>query len=104
MTSPPVEEGAERKDWSHLSGDTAKVASAFFGHVARILNAFSCILIDLNPLYGGAKAPLVTLPTPSSLSPIRRKVNTTDLFIKPFNLDFSIFHFILYFEMILVSL
>ena len=86
MITPFVEDGTERKDWCHLSSDTAKVATAFFSHIARILNAFSCILIDLNPLCGGSKAPLVTLPSPSSLSPIRRKVSTNDLFFNLFSL------------------
>ena len=51
------------------------MAANLLSHVSKILNAFCCILEDINPLSNPIKPPLVALPTPSALSPIRRKVS-----------------------------
>ena len=63
----------EQKEWRFLNNKTAEMASCMLGHVCRVLNAFCCILEDLNPFSSQIKSPLVALPTPSALSPIRRK-------------------------------
>lgn len=63
-----------RKDDKESSSDGInQIASAFLLHICRILNAFSCVLEDLNPSSTSMKGPVVNLPSPSALSPIRRK-------------------------------
>lgn len=66
---------SDQKDWRFLNGPTVGMATSLLVHVSKTLNAFCCALEDVNPLSSSAKAPLVTLPGPSALSPIRRKVS-----------------------------
>lgn len=72
------EANSDQKEWRFLNNKTAEIASSMLGHVCRILNAFCCILEDLNPFSSQNKSPLVSLPTPSALSPIRRKSKAND--------------------------
>ncbi|EFX77022.1 hypothetical protein DAPPUDRAFT_106588 [Daphnia pulex] len=69
------------KDWRFLKGPSSNTASCLLGHATRILNAFCCVLDDVNPLLVSIKVPLVTLPNPSALSPIRRKLRSTESLI-----------------------
>lgn len=66
------------RDCLFLSSNLSTIASDMLCHISRILNGFCCIIEDINPLSQVPKAPLVTLPSPSSLSPIRRKTKSTD--------------------------
>ncbi|KAK4002443.1 hypothetical protein OUZ56_004272 [Daphnia magna] len=68
----------EDKEWHFLTGPLATIASHLLSHISRILNAFCCVLEDVNPLSVSIKAPLVTLPNPSALSPIRRKLRNSE--------------------------
>ena len=66
------------KDWRFLKVHSATAASCLLGHATLVLNAFCCVLEDVNPTLVSLKVPLVTLPTPSALSPIRRKLRSAD--------------------------
>ncbi|XP_057364436.1 huntingtin-like isoform X1 [Daphnia carinata] len=72
------ESETEDKEWHFLTGPLATTASYLLSHISRILNAFCCVLDDVNPLSVSIKAPLVTLPNPSALSPIRRKLRASE--------------------------
>lgn len=76
LNSPESE--TEAKEWHFLSGPLATIASHLLSHVSRVLNAFCCVLEDVNPLSVSIKTPLVTLPNPSALSPIRRKLRNSE--------------------------
>lgn len=65
-------------EWRFLTSNIATAATSLMNHVSRILNAFCCILEDVTPGSGSAKAPLVTLPSASALSPIRRKLKSAE--------------------------
>ena len=60
-------------EFKFLSAEARALVYNLLVHVMRISNAFCCVVEDLNPQASGLKNPLVTLPNPSSLSPIRRK-------------------------------
>jgi hypothetical protein len=60
-------------EFKFLSAEARTLVHNLLVHVMRIFNAFCCVIEDLNPQASGLKNPLVTLPNPSSLSPIRRK-------------------------------
>jgi hypothetical protein len=51
------------KDWRFLKVHSATAASCLLGHATRDLNAFCCVLEDVNPTLVSIKVPLVTLPT-----------------------------------------
>lgn len=76
LSEPQLEK--DFKDWRFLNGPSAATASSLLGHATRVLNAFCCVLDDVNPLLVSLKVPLVTLPNPSALSPIRRKLRSTE--------------------------
>ncbi|XP_046649350.1 huntingtin-like isoform X2 [Daphnia pulicaria] len=79
LNEPQLEK--DFKDWRFLKGPSSATASCLLGHATRILNAFCCVLDDVNPLLVSIKVPLVTLPNPSALSPIRRKLRSTESLI-----------------------
>lgn len=79
LSDPQLEK--EFKDWRFLKGPSSATASCLLGHATRILNAFCCVLDDVNPLLVSIKVPLVTLPNPSALSPMRRKLRSTESLI-----------------------
>ena len=66
----------DAKEFRVLGAEAAVAASGLLTHIFRLLNVFCCVVEDLNPHAGVAKSPLVTLPSPSALSPIRRKSKT----------------------------
>ena len=68
----------DAKEWRFLNSSSATYAACLLSHTGRILNAYCCVLEDVNPFLIplALKAPLVTLPTPSALSPIRRKLRS----------------------------
>lgn len=66
------------KEWRFLNGHSGTSATCLLNHTCRILNAFCCVLEDVNPFSAAIKAPLVTLQGPSALSPIRRKLRSVE--------------------------
>lgn len=72
----PIEKRNE--EWRFLNEHLASSASYLLSHVGKTLNAFCCVLEDINPSNASLKAPLVVLPNPSTLSPIRRKLKSMD--------------------------
>lgn len=49
------------------------ISEQFLVHIVKMLNIFSHVLEDLVPVLPQAKTVLPTLPTPSTLSPIKRR-------------------------------
>lgn len=71
-------ESTSTKDWIFLNPYLGTVASDMLCHINRVLNGLCCIIEDINPLSQAPKPPVVSLPSPSALSPIRRKSKSTD--------------------------
>lgn len=81
MKANLVESPSERRseEWQFLNEHCGSSASFLLGHASKTLNAFCCVLEDMNPSNASLKAPLVMLPNPSTLSPIRRKLKNIDV-------------------------
>ena len=63
----------DERDFRFISSEANEVINIYLVHILRTLSTFCCVLEDVNPHLGAMKGSIVTLPSSSSLSPIRRK-------------------------------